>query len=821
MIQISDLTEDQKNAMKNIINWYKNIDRQVFILNGSAGTGKTTLLKILTDELDITENTMFASFTGKASLVLKTKGIKNSSTIHRLIYNPIVKADGSLEFRLKDINELNSVKLIIIDESSMVSKQLLEDLLSFNIKIIFVGDKNQIPPIFEKKSLFDKPNMTLNQITRQAKDNPIIYLSQRIIKNLPLKVGKYGSKVRIVKNIKNESVLMEADQILVGTNAKRNNLNHHVRELNGITSIQPVMGDKIICKKNNWNKYIVKDEMFLLNGLIGKIFSEPIEREVNYFDSTINRTKFDVAYQFDFKINDYEYCIFDKLLASYDHLLNGTNEFKAIFNNGVDMFNFGYAITIHACLHEDTYIYTNLGLKQIKDLNNGANEKQFKKLTTDVSVYNGINMEKPLAFYNNGMGDGFKIKTKINGSVKCSFNHKWKVIDNFGYIVEKEAKNLTTNDFLLINKKNNIYGNITDLNSNLISKIEGDVRMIKYKHPNKLNVELSQLIGMIVADGTLNNSGVTLLKRHLDVVIHFSKLINDIFGYTSKIKKCSNKNAHITSINSNFIFKFFNRIDGVKPHVKFVPDLILSSTKECQQSFLSGLFEDGTVNLKKGKFDHIELTMKGNKIIDQVRMMLLNMGIVTTKKHYKDSLYTLYIYSKYAYKFYQEIGFISKFKNDRLKLVENITFENESDTYPNIPIIINKLTTKYNIKCLPWLQQIIRRNRITESKLLKFIFENENILKLDEDFKYLKYVIEYLKPDKIINIANIKLKTYSIEMPKTHNFVQNGYLGKNSQGSEFNKVLMYGDSLFGDEELRKRLLYTGITRSKNFLDLVI
>jgi ATP-dependent exoDNAse (exonuclease V) alpha subunit len=349
MVKEFELTRDQKNVLSKAVKWYRaEVSTQVYIIAGSAGTGKTTILKMISEELGITDNTMFVTFTGKASLVLKSKGIKNYSTIHKLIYNVDIKSDGSVSFYPKSKDELSSLKLIIVDESSMVSKELLTDLLSFGIKVIFVGDKNQLPPIGETKSLFDKPNVEMKEITRQSKDSPIIYLSQRVIHNKELKYGKYGKYVKLVKNLNNDNVLLKADQILVSTNKARNYLNQKIRHLKGIKTIHPVKGDKVICKKNSWGVFLPKNQLFLLNGIIGNIDSDPIENELQYFDNSINRVRFDSTYKFDMSPIGYSDEVFKNLTASYDALLTGSTEYKAIYNNKVEMMNYAYSITIHS-----------------------------------------------------------------------------------------------------------------------------------------------------------------------------------------------------------------------------------------------------------------------------------------------------------------------------------------------------------------------------------------------------------------------------------------------------------------------------------------
>jgi ABC-type cobalamin/Fe3+-siderophores transport system ATPase subunit len=78
LLTFDDLSKDQRTAVKKIKLWYRmQKDKQVFTLSGVAGSGKSSVIKIATDELNLEENEIrYLAFTGKASLVLKQKEIK-------------------------------------------------------------------------------------------------------------------------------------------------------------------------------------------------------------------------------------------------------------------------------------------------------------------------------------------------------------------------------------------------------------------------------------------------------------------------------------------------------------------------------------------------------------------------------------------------------------------------------------------------------------------------------------------------------------------------------------------------------------------------
>lgn len=348
-----ELTVDQEVAIRKVKDWYKNPNKNpVFIVEGSAGTGKTTMLNYIIKELNIENKVAAAAFTGKAALVLSNKIGFQGTTIHRLIYEcrKDPKDVSKVRFVLRHRNELSHLKMIVIDESSMLSTKLFEDLLTFNIPIIFVGDQNQLPPIGETTSLFSVANVKLNEITRFAKENPVVYLSQQIIKNKRIKYGQYGNNVSVVNRDfinRNKGILLKADQVLCGTNKMRNDINRTMRDLKNIKDIFPVEGDKIICRKNNWNRFIEEQSAFLLNGLIGTI-SSPIEKKLhNYWNPKLGRAHFDDVFEYDF--TDVGGAVFKDIKCDYDNLVNGSNLYRQIHaEKTVDVFNYGYCITIHS-----------------------------------------------------------------------------------------------------------------------------------------------------------------------------------------------------------------------------------------------------------------------------------------------------------------------------------------------------------------------------------------------------------------------------------------------------------------------------------------
>jgi exodeoxyribonuclease-5 len=155
---------------------------------------------------------------------------------------------------------LDGIGTIIVDEAGMIDNLLLQHLLSFNIPILFVGDHGQLEPIGTNSNLMKSPDVRLENIHRQARDNPILQLATAFREGR--KVSSWSDprgRLEIVPKHAFDRRISPKAQIICGYNRTRHGINQRVREMLGIAEYIVAPGERLICLRNN-------KELNLFNG---------------------------------------------------------------------------------------------------------------------------------------------------------------------------------------------------------------------------------------------------------------------------------------------------------------------------------------------------------------------------------------------------------------------------------------------------------------------------------------------------------------------------------------------------------------------------
>ncbi len=314
----------QDAALKAVGAWLKRGEPQVFRLFGYAGSGKTTLARGIAEGSD--GGVLFAAFTGKAALVMRSKGCKDARTIHSLIYRAREIDDEEPIFELNEDSPVAKARLVIIDECSMVDPELGRDLLSFGTPVLVLGDPAQLPPIKGGGYFTDgAPDAMLTEVHRQAADNPIIRLSMLVRQGGRLSAGAFGESRVVGRDEIDAEEVAEADQVLVGLNRTRRAYNKRMRELLGRSQPLPEPADKLVCLKNDRKKG-------LLNGSLWTVLTASGVRR--------KKLRFTVAPEEEAGRKPLRIGVLPEFFL-------GTEEIPYALRRDSDEFDYGYALTVH------------------------------------------------------------------------------------------------------------------------------------------------------------------------------------------------------------------------------------------------------------------------------------------------------------------------------------------------------------------------------------------------------------------------------------------------------------------------------------------
>ena len=309
-------TDKQDIAMQQLAHFCVHPDRSaIYMLKGYAGTGKTTLVSTLVNQLwHIKRSVVLMAPTGRAAKVISQYSGKTAHTIHRKIYHPKSRKGGGVSFTMQPNKHRNT--LFIVDEASMVPdtsldakffevRSLLDDLITYvysgvNCQLILVGDTAQLPPVHLTLSPALDPavleanyqkkvqHIELDEVMRQSENSGILFNASRIRNALNqedyqnLRFAISGSPEVIRPESGQE--LMEAIEesyaqqgyedtvIIVRSNKRANLYNQQIRQRILFQEEELSTGDYLMVVKNNYFWLKPEDEAgFIANGDIVEV----------------------------------------------------------------------------------------------------------------------------------------------------------------------------------------------------------------------------------------------------------------------------------------------------------------------------------------------------------------------------------------------------------------------------------------------------------------------------------------------------------------------------------------------------------------------
>lgn len=457
-------------------------------------------------------------------------------------------------------------------------------------------------------------------------------------------------------------------------------------------------------------------------------------------------------------------------------------------------------IFLISCVTGDTYVYTDKGIKQVKHFSKeniigGYEVEEYKVLGKD-------KLRTGKLFKNSGLADTKKIKTSFS-ELECSVNHKLWACKNGAFDWYK-AEELAIDDYVSIQYGMNIWGENDDISSFVFNKTNNSCQV---SIPKQMNTDLGYFIGLYISEGYARK-GVVGGQVTITCGDDLTESVNTL-GYNVSVSK---DGLHY-SINSKELTEFLIYLGfdlTKKAPQKIIPSRIFEMSKPILVSILQGMFDGaGTTH---GNTGNVSYTSTSETLIDQLRIILNNFGILSCKYYYisdptdlvdvESERWVLEISGKDSAKFYNDIGFRFNRKQCRQKLLESKCDRNPLDI---VPISQDKLVSiiKHNKIKHRQLKDIglnitapmyskSNPSFLTRKKWISLL--NSGLIRDPSDLKFLSDCIsDKIKWVKIKSITDSKSEVYDFSLPDgedgefSHSIIYNGIIGHQTANGTSNK----------------------------------
>lgn len=479
-----------------------------------------------------------------------------------------------------------------------------------------------------------------------------------------------------------------------------------------------------------------------------------------------------------------------------------------------------------SCVTGDTFVITDKGIKEVNDF-----VQKDKKGGYFVEKYNILGKDKirkGLLFFNNGFVKTRKIYT-INACLEGSLNHKlWAYKKDTKKYDWYKLSELSEGDFISVQYGMNIWGNNDEV---------GFEPEFNYNHRNifktkKITPDIAYVLGLYLSEGSAykvknKKSG----NNYIGGTVTFTcgdDLTESLENVGLKVSKTKGDHLHHYCSSKTFIdFLEYLGFDVTrKAPQKIIPSRLMQMSKENIAALLSGIFDDD--GCARGDRGTVSISLSSKRMIEQIRILLLNMGILTEYNEgicpptelvkVSSNYYRLEMNSEESAKFYEKIGFRFKRKQENKKILHesNLKRSNSMDIIPNSLQHMKNMFEYYgkgswslshheNFTNTPIFNKTKRYK--TEDISRQNIIKMLNIVKDKIPGWYKKELEMFVSPNlrwlPIKKIEEKENETYDFSLPNdesdfwNHSVIYNGILGHQTPkgvGSWYHKTYIDAES---------------------------
>jgi intein/homing endonuclease len=429
----------------------------------------------------------------------------------------------------------------------------------------------------------------------------------------------------------------------------------------------------------------------------------------------------------------------------------------------------GGKFVIISCLTKNTFIFTDKGIQQIEDLLPEKYELGFN--TIKQFKIDGMDLQQNCdTLYYSGKSKTIKIKTNHGIEIEGTEIHPLMTIEN-DRLKWRQLKDFKIGDILAIKSGMNSFGNYEEINYFYKKEVHNGKDLVV----KKIDKELAYLFGIYLSEGYIYCDYKKQYK--LQIAATEQDIKNKIYDFCNKYKLNYSETKTVITISSKGLIKLFEYIGfdiKKKSNNKIIPKKLLQFPKYLMVEMLNGMYDGGGCN----NINSIDYSSKSIELINQLRIILLNFGIMSkTSVNKRTKVLTLLI-TRYKELFLNEIGFsLSRKQYDTIKKSKGREFP----LFEFLSNIVNKYKLNKKILQKKGCDLYKRNNReqknISEKTLQTFITENKNLTEVIELTELIDKNIEFTT---IVDKEFSENHTYDFTIPQTHSFIANGIVSSNT-----------------------------------------
>ncbi len=400
----------------------------------------------------------------------------------------------------------------------------------------------------------------------------------------------------------------------------------------------------------------------------------------------------------------------------------------------------GKAIFI-SCVTKDTMILGIQGLEEI-----GVSKNGYTSELKNIYGLNGFHIADQR--YGSGLCPTKTITTKKGYKITCTPNHKLWTVEGW-----KRSDSFVIGDQLLLQYDQQVFGNNTEVDSFRYNK-----RNSYHNQSVALDKDMCYFLGLVLGNGSWTWFSVDISSKDKGIKEFLS---NFRFKFNTNADYANESSNRCCSCKLSQFIDYMGIPHGANN--KILSEKVLQLPKHLLVEVLRGYFDcDG---YSRSNRHGVGIDSSSEKIIDQLHVLLLNFGIVSTKSvniagptkkvNFISTIYRLFIDNGYAVsKFFSEIGF-------RLKRKQKNSWYQEQNVY--------KTSFRYDDFVNLFPSQYKNQTRIEIDSLKKIIDK-----KVSGEYSY------DMICDEIISIEDSENYVYDFVIPDTHSYFSNGFISHNT-----------------------------------------